>query len=127
MIPIYRKFGRHPQQLLITRVQRSSQILHLFPRVIDVVFALDIEADGLVQPRQHISNDCDTPVADMEGTSRIDTSNLDLHLASSTDIEIAFLPLRKFPQSLVVKLRRKGKVQNPRTGDSLAREQTVGI
>src|SRR5882724_1767974 len=127
MIPIYRKFGRHPQQLLITRVQRSSQILHLFARIIDVVFALDHEADGLVQPRQHIAHDSHTPVTDMEGTGRVDTGELDLYLAASPYIEIAFLPLRKVPQSLIVKLRRKGKVQKTRAGDLLAREISVGI
>ena len=67
----------------MTGVQRSPQILHLFARVIDLVFALDIETDDLVQARQDVPYDSHTSVTDMKGTGRIDT------LANST---CTFLP-----------------------------------
>src|SRR5262249_26322489 len=125
-IPVYRKFRWHPQQLLITGVQQSPQILHLFARVTDVVFALDIETDGLVQARQHVPYDSHTPVTDMKGTGRIDTGELDLHFPASTDIWSAVLSLGKFPQSLIIELRSKRKVQKPRPAISLRASKLWG-
>src|SRR5262245_10599956 len=104
-ISVHRKFGRHAQQLLITRVQRSAQILHLSARIIDVIFAFDTETDGLVKPRQHVPNDGHPPVTDMKGTGRVDTGELDLHFTASTDIWSAVLSLGKFSQSLIIELR----------------------
>src|SRR5262245_26049533 len=66
-IPVYRKFRWHPQQLLISGVQRSPQILHLFARVIDVVFALDIETDGLCKRANTSPMTATTPVDRHEG------------------------------------------------------------
>ena len=70
-----------PERLAIARQDGEAEIIHLVAGVVDVIFALDIKAGGLVQARQHIADHRDPAVTDVQRPGGIDAGELDLHIS----------------------------------------------
>ena len=86
LVPVDRKSDVDTELVQIPQPHAGGKDVHLPPRIVDIVFTVDIVTDRTHQRCHRCAVGGAAAVADMEGAGRIRRHKLDLHFLTVTDL-----------------------------------------